>query len=135
MITVIIQQNFNKIKSFFPLKIGKIFSNLKIPKITVNGGKAPFGIGGQGKKPSFDIKWNAKGAIFSEPTIFATAKGFQGVGEAGAEAVAPIDTLQQYVARIWCSSPFSMGYWWTFLFRSWLHFLLPYPAEVLLHSR
>lgn len=93
-----IKTMLNKIKSFFPLKIGKIFSNLKIPKITVNGGKAPFGIGGQGKKPSFDIKWNAKGAIFSEPTIFATAKGFQGVGEAGAEAVAPIDTLQQYVA-------------------------------------
>ena len=93
-----IKTMLNKIKSFFPLKVGKIFSNLKIPKITVNGGKAPFGIGGQGKKPSFDIKWNAKGAIFSEPTIFATAKGFQGVGEAGAEAVAPIDTLQQYVA-------------------------------------
>lgn len=93
-----IKSMMNKIKSIFPLKVGKIFSNLKIPKITVNGGKAPFGIGGQGKKPSFDIKWNAKGAIFSEPTIFATAQGFQGVGEAGAEAVAPIDTLQQYVA-------------------------------------
>ena len=93
-----IKAAMDKIKSIFPLKVGKIFSNLKIPKITVNGGKAPFGIGGQGKKPSFDIKWNAKGAIFSEPTIFATAQGFQGVGEAGAEAVAPIDTLQQYVA-------------------------------------
>lgn len=44
------------------------------------------------------IKWNAKGAIFKSPTIFNTAnQGLQGVGEAGAEAVAPIDTLVGYV--------------------------------------
>lgn len=43
-------------------------------------------------------KWNAEGAIFSKPTIFNTRLGLQGVGEAGAEAVAPIDKLQQYVS-------------------------------------
>jgi hypothetical protein len=86
-----------KIKGFFPLKIGKIFSNLKIPKISVSGGKAPFGIGGAGKMPSFSVKWNAKGAIFDQPTIFSTHKGLQGVGEAGPEAVAPIGTLQAYI--------------------------------------
>ena len=42
--------------------------------------------------------WNAEGAIFSEPTIFNTRLGLQGVGEAGAEAVAPISKLQQYVS-------------------------------------
>ena len=42
----------DKIKGFFPLKIGKIFSNLKIPKISVSGGKAPFGIAGKGSLPS-----------------------------------------------------------------------------------
>lgn len=42
--------------------------------------------------------WNAEGAIFSKPTIFNTRLGLQGVGEAGAEAVAPIDKLQQYVS-------------------------------------
>ena len=41
--------------------------------------------------------WNAEGAIFSKPTIFNTRLGLQGVGEAGAEAVAPIDKLQGYV--------------------------------------
>lgn len=87
----------DKIKGFFPLKVGKIFSNLKIPKITVSGGKAPFGIAGKGKMPSFDVKWNAKGAVFDQPTIFSTHKGFQGVGEAGPEAVAPIGTLQAYI--------------------------------------
>ena len=92
-----VQSALNKIKGFFPLSIGQIFKNLKVPKITVDGGKAPFGIGGKGSLPSFHVKWNAKGAIFDEPTIFATAKGFQGVGEAGAEAVTPIDTLKTYV--------------------------------------
>ena len=43
-------------------------------------------------------QWNAEGAIFSKPTIFNTRLGLQGVGEAGAEAVAPIDKLQQYVS-------------------------------------
>lgn len=92
-----VQSALNKIKNMFPLSIGKIFSNLKVPHISVDGGKAPFGIGGKGSLPSFHVNWNAKGAIFDEPTIFATAKGLQGVGEAGAEAVTPIDTLKTYV--------------------------------------
>lgn len=87
----------DKIKGFFPLSIGKIFSNLKIPKISVSGGKAPFGIAGKGKLPSFNVKWNAEGGIFDKPTIFNTRTGFQGVGEAGKEAIAPISLLQGYV--------------------------------------
>lgn len=42
-------------------------------------------------------KPNAAGAVFSKPTIFDTRLGRQMVGEAGAEAVAPIDVLQGYV--------------------------------------
>ena len=90
----------DKIKGLFPLSIGKIFSNLKIPKISVSGGKAPFGIAGKGKLPSFSVKWNAEGAIFSKPTIFNTAMGLQGVGEGRqAEAIAPIDKLMGYVSQ------------------------------------
>lgn len=87
----------DKIKGFFPLKIGKIFSGLKVPKISVSGGKAPFGIAGKGKLPSFNVKWNAEGGIFDKPTIFNTRMGYQGVGEAGKEAIAPISLLQGYV--------------------------------------
>ncbi len=89
----------DKIKGYFPFNIGKIFSNLKIPKISVSGGKAPFGIAGKGKLPSFSVKWNAEGAVFKKPAIFSTPYGLQGVGEAGAEAIAPISTLQSYVAE------------------------------------
>lgn len=89
----------DKIKGFFPLKIGKIFSNLKIPKISVSGGKAPFGIAGKGKLPSFNVKWNAEGGIFKKPTVLPTLAGFQGFGEAGAEAITPIDTLRTYISE------------------------------------
>lgn len=88
----------DKIKGFFPLKIGKIFSNLKIPKISVSGGKAPFGIAGKGKLPSFNVRWNAAGAVLTRPTIFGSiGNTMLGGGEAGMEAIAPIDVLQSYV--------------------------------------
>ena len=88
----------DKIKAFFPLSLGKILDNIKIPKITVSGGKAPFGIAGKGKLPSFGVKWNADGAILTKPTIFGmSGNTLMGGGEAGAEAVAPISLLQDYV--------------------------------------
>ena len=88
----------SKIKGYFPLKLGRIFSNIKIPKISVSGGKAPYGIAGKGKMPSFNVKWNAEGAIFTRPTIFNTRNGLQGVGEAGAEAVLPVAKMMDYVS-------------------------------------
>jgi len=92
-----VKKAVGKIKGIFPLSIGKIFSNFKIPKISVSGGKAPFGIAGKGKLPSFDVKWNADGVIFNKPTIFNTRQGLQGVGEAGAEVVSPVSKLMEYV--------------------------------------
>ena len=58
----------------------------------------PYGIGGLGKLPSFSVKWNKTGAVFSEPTIFNTRLGLQGVGDSSSpEAVAPIDVLTGYI--------------------------------------
>lgn len=71
----------DKIKGFFPLKIGKIFSNLKIPKINIKGGKAPFGIGGLGTKPSISVSWNKKAEnvpyLFTNATLFGAGEGVQ----------------------------------------------------------
>lgn len=95
-----VKKAIDKIKGYFPLSIGKIFSNLKIPKISVSGGKAPFGIAGKGKLPSFNVKWNAEGAVLKQPTIFGqVGNTLMGGGEAGMEAVAPIDVLQGYVRQ------------------------------------
>lgn len=50
--------------------------------------------------PSFGIDWYAKGGVLEEPTIFGmNGNRLMGGGEAGAEAVAPIDVLQGYVAE------------------------------------
>ena len=75
-----------KIKGFFPLHLGKIFSGLKIPHISVSGGKSPFGIGGKGSLPKFKVTWNADGGIFNSASIMG-----YGVGEAGSEAIVPLD--------------------------------------------
>lgn len=72
----------DKVKGFFPLDIGRIFSNLQLPHISVNGGEAPFGIGGKGSLPSFHVEWNAK--AMEEPYVFGGATLF-GAGEAGDE--------------------------------------------------
>lgn len=91
-----VSKAISKIKGLFNFSWS--LPKLKIPKISVKGGKAPFGIGGKGSLPSFDIKWNAEGAIFKRPTVFDTRLGLQGVGDGNSpEAVAPIDKLQDYV--------------------------------------
>lgn len=74
----------DKLKNLFPLNIGRIFSNLKIPHFHISGGSPPFGIGGLGTKPSISVDWYAKGGIFRSPQII-------GVGESGNEAVLPLD--------------------------------------------
>ena len=74
----------DKLKNLFPLNIGRIFSNLKIPHFRISGGSPPFGIGGLGTKPSISVDWYAKGGIFRSPQII-------GVGEKGNEAVLPLD--------------------------------------------
>lgn len=91
----------DKIKSFFPLKIGKIFSDLKIPHIDISGGKAPYGIGGLGKKPSISVSWHAQGGIFDSPTLLMGRDGsFHGVGESGAEAIVPLDKLWNNMEKL-----------------------------------
>ena len=45
------------------------------------------------KLPKLSVSWNALGGIFDKPTILGSAAGLQGVGEAGAEAILPLDTL------------------------------------------
>ena len=72
----------NSIKRFFPLSVGRIFSNLQIPHISVNGGSPPFGIGGKGSLPSFSVSWNAEGGFTDGITVF-------GAGERGTELLLP----------------------------------------------
>lgn len=75
----------NKIKGWFPIKIGKIFSGLKLPHFSLNWSSKDFGKLGSIKYPTgFNVDWYKTGGIFDSPSII-------GVGEAGSEAVVPLD--------------------------------------------
>ena len=78
-----VKKAIDTIKGFFPISVGKILDNIKLPHFTVDGGEFPYGVGGKGYMPSFGVSWNAKGGIFDGPSII-------GVGEAGPEAVIPL---------------------------------------------
>ena len=47
--------------------------------------------------PQFSVSWNALGGIFKKPTIFATPNGMQGVGEAGSEAILPLNSFYNHL--------------------------------------
>ena len=68
----------DKIKGFFPLSIGNIFSNFKLPHLDVTAGSPPYGIGGMGQKPSFSVKWYAKAVnepyLFTDPVLFGAGE-------------------------------------------------------------
>ena len=80
--------------------------DLKLPHISVSGGKAPYGIGGKGSLPSFDIEWYAKAmdnpVMFTKPTIFSlnpmTGMG-RGAGEAGDEVMIGKETMLNMIRQ------------------------------------
>ena len=81
----LVQSAVKKIKSIFPIKLGKIFSGVKLPHFKISGGKIPWGIGGAGVKPTVKIEWYKNGGIMTKPTVFHAG------GEAGSEAILPLD--------------------------------------------
>lgn len=85
-----------KIKAFFKFKVSA--PHIPLPHFSIKPSGWKIGDLVKGKIPSLGVKWYAKGGIFDKPTIFNTASGLKGVGEAGAEAVAPISKLQEYVS-------------------------------------
>lgn len=72
-----VKKAINKIKGFFPLKVGKIFSGIKLPHFSVKG-KAPFGLGGKGTKPSIGVNWYKK--AYDEPYLFTNPTVVSGLG-------------------------------------------------------
>lgn len=81
----------DKIKSKFPIKLGHILS-FKIPKIDV--GSKEVKVGDKSVKvPTFSISWYANGGIFDSASLI-------GVGEAGPEAVVPLDKFWDKMDKI-----------------------------------
>lgn len=89
-ITTPITNAINTVKNAIQ-KIKNIINNaklslpkFKLPHFRISGGKLPWGIGGKGTAPKISVDWYAQGGIFDRASII-------GVGEAGAEAVVPLD--------------------------------------------
>lgn len=80
-----------KIKKFFSFDW---ISNIKLPHFKLKGDFSLV----PPRVPKLDIAWYAKGGILNKPTIFGrNGDSFMGGGEAGKEAVLPIDLLKQYI--------------------------------------
>ena len=51
--------------------------------------------------PKFGIQWYAKGGVFDSPTLFGYGKGsIGGLGEAGAEAIVPLENNTKWLDKI-----------------------------------
>lgn len=92
----------SKLKSAFNFKWS--LPKLKLPHISVSGGKAPFGIGGKGSLPKFSIEWYRKAMnapmILTKPTVFdfdATTGKAKAAGEAGSELVGGTTTVMRMI--------------------------------------
>lgn len=91
----IVKGVIDSIKGFFNFKIS--WPHIPMPHFAISPSGWKIGDLLKGSIPSLGIDWYAKGGIFDKPTIFATSAGLKGVGEAGPEAVVPIEKLQQMI--------------------------------------
>lgn len=70
----------DKLKGYFPIKVGNLLSGIKLPHFKISG---EFSIKNK-TVPKLSIDWYKTGGIFDGPQVI-------GVGEAGPEAVVPLD--------------------------------------------
>lgn len=84
----------DRIKGWFPISIGKILSNIKLPHFKLSGSFSLTKM----TVPKLSVDWYAQGGIFNSPTI-------AGIGEIpGGEAVVPLDKFWKKLDNIAASS-------------------------------
>lgn len=85
----------DKIKGFFDFKFS--WPSIPMPHFSISPSGWKIGDLLKGSIPSLGISWYKEGGIFTKATIIDTATGFKGVGEAGAEAVLPLEKLENWI--------------------------------------
>lgn len=98
----LVDKAVSKIKDLFPIKLGKIFSGIKLPHFKISGGKAPWGIGGKGTKPSIGIDWYARGGVVPKGQM-AFLEG------SGTEAVVPLERNKQWIHKVAQDMKYELG--------------------------
>ena len=78
-----------KIKNFFNFKFS--WPKIPMPKFSISPSGWKIGDLLKGSIPKLSISWNALGGVFDKPTLFGYGNSLQGIGEAGAEAVVPLE--------------------------------------------
>jgi phage-related protein len=71
---------------------------IKLPHFKVTGELDLFALPPQ--IPSVSIEWYAKGGVFDKPTLFGKDGGLGGLGEAGAEAIVPLENNLGWLDKI-----------------------------------
>ena len=64
--------------------------SIPLPHFSITGSINPLDWFSQGL-PSISVEWYATGGVFDSPTLFSAGGGLAGIGEAGAEAVVPLE--------------------------------------------
>ena len=83
------------IKGFFNFEFK--WPHIPLPHFSISGSVNPIDWL-SGGLPSISVSWYAKGGVMESPTIFGAVGGtLLGGGEAGPEAIAPIDVLRSYI--------------------------------------
>ena len=88
----------DKIKGFFNFQWS--LPKLKVPKFSITPSGWSVGDLLKGSIPKLSVAWNARGGIFDKPTLFGYGNSLQGLGEAGAEAVVPLEKNTQWLDKI-----------------------------------
>lgn len=82
----------NKVKGFFPIKVGHLLSGLKLPHFSISG---KFSLNPP-SIPKLSVSWYAKGGIVDGATVL----GGIGLGEAGPEAILPLNPFWKKMDEI-----------------------------------
>ena len=89
-----VKELIDKIRSFFNFNWS--LPKLKMPHIKITG---EFSISPP-RVPKFSVDWYARGGVFDKPTLFTSGGRLGGLGEAGAEAIVPLENNTQWLDKI-----------------------------------
>ena len=89
-----VKELIDKIRSLFNFTWS--LPKLKMPHLKITG---EFSISPP-KVPKFSVDWYARGGVFDKPTLFTSGGRLGGLGEAGAEAIVPLENNTQWLDKI-----------------------------------